>query len=312
MSAPRLLTRIPDALPVLALLAAGLALLVPSRALGDRIDLPLAALVAVTSLGIDPRALRGRVGRAGPVVALAAGPIVILTLIAFLLSRLAGGALREGTLALGVAPAEVASVGLVGLAGGPAEAALAVLGVSLIVSVLAGPPALALLGHAHHAAGIVQLLGRFSLVVLVPLAVGLAVRTRTPERIASGPELPAASSILVALLVYASLSGTGRHHLGSAVLISLAFLAVSAAGAVVVVGATTLNAGLGLTVAMRDFAVAAALAQAAFGAGAAQVAGVYGSLMLILGALTPTVARRLSPARRARPPGTPGPRTPAG
>ena len=59
------------------------------------------------------------------------------------LSQLVHGDTRDGVLALGLAPAEVASVGLIGLMGGATELALAVLTVSLVLSALAGPPVLA-------------------------------------------------------------------------------------------------------------------------------------------------------------------------
>ena len=60
------------------------------------------------------------------------------------------------------------------------------------------------------------------------------------------------------------------------------------------------NPTLALTIAMRDFAVAAALAAAAFGPRAAQVAGIYGTLMLIAGATATTVVRRLGSGRVAK------------
>jgi predicted Na+-dependent transporter len=43
---------------------------------------------------------------------------------------------------------------------------------------------------------------------------------------------------------------------------------------------------------MRDFAVAAALAAKAFGPPAAAVAGVYGVLVLVAGAVVATLLRR--------------------
>jgi predicted Na+-dependent transporter len=49
-----------------------------------------------------------------------------------------------------------------------------------------------------------------------------------------------------------------------------------------------------MTIAMRDFAVAAALAQQAFGSRAGAVPGVYGVLMLVAGALAASRLRRRS------------------
>jgi hypothetical protein len=95
------------------------------------------------------------------------------------------------------------------------------------------------------------------------------------------------AAVTVALLVYAALSGTsGAHHLVSALLASVAFLVISAGlaelwrrrtapGAAAIPGA--------LAIAMRDFAVAAALATQAFGTAAGAVPGVYGVVMLLGG-----------------------------
>ena len=49
---------------------------------------------------------------------------------------------------------------------------------------------------------------------------------------------------------------------------------------------------------LRDFAVAAALASQAFGPSAATVAGVYGVLMLLVGAAAAQLLRRQPPAPR--------------
>jgi predicted Na+-dependent transporter len=54
-----------------------------------------------------------------------------------------------------------------------------------------------------------------------------------------------------------------------------------------------------LTIAMRDFAVAAALATAAGGSRAARVAGVYGVLMLLVGAAFTGLVRRHARRRGA-------------
>jgi predicted Na+-dependent transporter len=221
-------------------------------------------------------------------------PLVVLASGGWVLPQLVHGDTREGVLALGLSPTEVASVGLIGLLGGAAELGIAVLAVSLVLSALAGPPALVLLGGAGHAAHVLSLLGRFALVVMLPLVLGLLARGARPELARREAELSVASSLAVVLLVYASLSDTRGGELTSAVLISAAFLALSAGlavGAVRVFG-QRLDPSLALAIGMRDFAVAAALAAGAFGSGAAHVAGVYGVLMLLAGATVTAVARR--------------------
>jgi bile acid:Na+ symporter, BASS family len=131
-----------------------------------------------------------------------------------------------------------------------------------------------------------SLLGHFALLVLVPLALGLAARARWPRLARAEPWCAAGSSIVVAALVYAALSGTaaaGGGSLGAAVLAGAAFLAASAALAAVLLREAP-DPAPAFCLGMRDFAVAAALAAAAFGPRAAVVSGVYGVLMLIAGA----------------------------
>ena len=86
---------------------------------------------------------------------------------------------RGGVLAAGVAPAEVASVPLTGLAGGEAALAAGLLVASTMVTVLLAGPILSVLG-AHSSASQLGLLATLALVVALPLAAGSAVRTTDP------------------------------------------------------------------------------------------------------------------------------------
>jgi predicted Na+-dependent transporter len=279
--------RVAGAVLPLTLLAAAAALIAPSEAVAERSDLLLAALVALTALGIDPRRLWALRARPAPVLALSVGPLVVLVPLAWALGRAFDGPVRDGVLALGVAPTEVAAVGLVALAGADAVLALAVVAGSLVASAALGPVLLAALGGG--AAGGVDLgplLGHFALVVLAPLAAWLAARGLWPRLARGEPEYAAGSSLAVAALVYAALSGTaaaGESDLGSAVLAGGAFLIASAAVAAVLLREAR-DPSPAFCLGMRDFAVAAALAAEAFGPRAAVVAGAYGVLMLIAGA----------------------------
>jgi predicted Na+-dependent transporter len=284
---------IPDALPVLALLAAALARIVPSSWLAGRVDVLLAVLVLLVAAEIDlHRFVRVR-RRWRLVVAMSVLPLVVLALVAWALAQALHGATRTGVIALGLSPSEVASVGLVALIGGPAEVALAILAGSLALSALAGPPLLGALAGTAAQIDVLALVGRFALVVLVPLVVGVVARTLRPRIVPRERTLAALSSLAVVLLVYASLSGAGGS-LGAPALGSAAFLAASAliAGLGVRGLRRARDRRLGLTIAMRDFAVAAALASAAAGPAAAHVAGIYGVLMLLAGATVAAVVRR--------------------
>ncbi|HEX5193094.1 MAG TPA: bile acid:sodium symporter [Solirubrobacteraceae bacterium] len=287
----------------LTLIAAALALLVPSSAVAGRSDLLLALLVLATALGIPWSELAALRAHAATVAVLSIAPLVVLAAFAWLLGHAFGPATRDGLLAVGLSSSEVASVGLAALAGADATIVLGAVTGSLILAALAGPAAIGWLagGHGHGGSG--QLLARFALVVLAPLAIGVVLRTAraTGDRIARRDgERDGIAALAVVVLVYASLSGArGAHGLGAALVASIAFCAGAALlgwlwrawpardVAVAVPGA--------LAIGMRDFAVAAALATQAFGTRAAAVPGVYGVVMLVAGTAFVTATRRRRP-----------------
>ena len=285
----KLLAAAPRALTPLALLAAALALIVPSGPVARRSDLLLAVLVLVTALGIGAGELRDDLRRHSTSIAiLSVAPLIVLSLVAWAIGRPFGTEIRDGLLAVGAASSEVAIVGLVALAGADATVALGAVAGSLVLSALVGPVAIGVLaGHAvHHGTG--HLLGRFALVVIAPLVAGVGLRTVAPRIARLDPPREGVAALTVAALVYAALSGTaGAHGLAPALAASLLFLAVAAAlgelwrrctpRPVAVPGA--------LSIAMRDFAVAAALASQAFGSAAGVVPGVYGVVMLLAGSV---------------------------
>jgi predicted Na+-dependent transporter len=273
--ADRLLAPLP-----LVLIAAGAGLLWPSRALADRSDLILAALVLAVSLTIDPRRFRAVARARRRVAAAVLLPLALLLPLAIALAALFSGATHDGLIALGLASTEVATAGLVALAGGDAALALTVVALSLGLTAAAAPALAPLLVDTSIAPG--ELIVRFSLVVLVPLAAGLAVRARRAD-----PRLEAhadrAATLVLALLVYAALGDLGdRSRLGDAIAASALFLAGSVALAVAL---RSLLGDLwtgGFVFALRDFAVAAALAGQFARPGAAATPAVYGVLMLAL------------------------------
>jgi BASS family bile acid:Na+ symporter len=229
-------------------------------------------------------------------------PFIALVPLAWLISRLFSGAVRDGVLALGVSSTEVAAVGLVALAGGSAVLALGGLAGSLVVAALLGPVVLgALAGGGAVAVG--ELVARFAVVVLVPLAAGLVARATLPRLERAEGELSGLATIAVVVLVYAAMSGAGDGgNLGPAAAASVLFLAGSALPALawVLLAPPALRATGALVIELRDFAVAAALAGQAFGPAAATVSGAYGVLMLLLGAaaahLLPRLAARDGPS----------------
>jgi hypothetical protein len=294
MSLRRGLARAPQLLLPLAVTAALVALVAPSRALAERSDLVLAALVLFTALGIPPSELAGLRARKVVVAGLVFAPFALLAPLAWAVSRLVDDPAREGVLALGVASTEVAAVGLVALAGGSAVLALGVLAGSLVLAALAGPPVLGLLAEAGTDVAVCELVGRFALVVVAPLAVGLAARARFARLSDVDAQLAGLASLTVVLLLYCAMSGApGRAELVSAAAASVLFLVAS--GIPVAAWALVAPKGLrftgALVIELRDFAVAAALAAQAFGPPAATVSAVYGVLMLLLGAAAAQLIR---------------------
>jgi BASS family bile acid:Na+ symporter len=211
----------------------------------------------------------------------------LLAPLAWLVSLAFTGRVSDGVLALGVSSTEVAAVGLVAIAGGSAVLALGAVTGSLALAAVAGPLLLGALAGTDADVAVAELVGRFSLVVLVPLAVGLLIRAVNPALERAEPEFAGLATLAVVVLVYAAMSGTDAGgELAEATAAAALFLTATA---IVVAGWLALAPpGLRATgafvIELRDFAVAAALATQAFGPSAATVSGVYGVLMLLLGA----------------------------
>ena len=288
----RLLAAVPRVLTPLALLAAVLGLALPSPTLAAHSDLLLALLVLATALGISFADLARLREHARAVLVLSLLPLPILVGAAWLLGRPFAPDIQDGLLAVGFSSSEVAAVGLVALAGADATIALGALTGSLVLAAIVGPLAIGPLSGAVVHVGSGGLLGRFALVVIVPLIVGVALRSRPAfvSRLATvDAEREGVAALTVAVLVYAALSGThGAHHLGAALLASVTFLVVCACLAELWRRIDSGHASAipgAFAIAMRDFAVAAALATQAFGTNAGTVPGVYGVVMLVAAAI---------------------------
>jgi predicted Na+-dependent transporter len=274
----------------LVLVAAVVGLVAPSPSLADRADLILAGLVLAVALTIEPRRVRAAFAQWQTVAVLSFLPFLTLVPLALALGALFESPEREGLLALGLASTEVATAGLVALAGGDAALALAVVSVSLVGAAVVAPIAAPLLAEGGGDPG--ELVVRFSLVVLVPLAVGLVMRSGGRGRRVE-PVAERAATVILAVLVYAALGDVeDRSELGTTALAAALFLAGSG------VLALALRAVLGdrrtgpFTFALRDFAVAAALASQFDTPGAASTAAVYGVMMLVVAVAATELLRR--------------------
>jgi len=196
-------------------------------------------------------------------------------------------------LAVGLAPAEVASVATTSLAGGDGAVAAGMLVGSTLVTVAAAGVGLRLLGGggAVHVFG---LLSNLALVVGLPMAVGVGLRTRLTLSHRQEAAAERVSVGVVTLLVWL---------VASQVHLSARYLTVAGALLLFLAGSAVLGVLLGLrapaavatalllTTSMRDFAIAAGIAVAAFGPSSAGPLGLYGVMVIGWGMTVATVRR---------------------
>jgi BASS family bile acid:Na+ symporter len=258
------------------------------------IDVVLAVLVFASAMTVPAgvlsrvRALALRLG----IVLIAAA--AVLPLLAFALSRLLGPAvLRDGVLAVGVAPAEVASVAITGIAGGEAGAAAVLLVASTLICVAVAGPILSVAGG--HGVPAVHVLITLSLVVGVPLLAGLVLKriAAAIDRVDDGFQ---ALAILAVVILVWLVSGQVRLSAAYWTLAGvLVALIVTSAGIGLLLGwrlESPARTAVVLNVSMRDFAVASGIAVAAFGPATAAPLGMYGVLVMAWGALVARAANR--------------------
>jgi predicted Na+-dependent transporter len=283
----------------LVLISAGLGVALPGP--GRRLDangailITLAVLVFCTGSSVTFADISSVRGASRRMVLVLAATTAVLPLLAWLASRLVSEpALRGGVLAAGVAPVEVASVALTGLAGGEVGVAAGLLITSTLLTVFLAGPILRLLG-AHSAMSQVGLLSTLAFVVALPLIAGCALRTLDPfggrERSLVGI-LGIASLLMLLWEVASELRLHASDGLVAAAL--LAYLAGAAVlGWLLALGMPSQRrTAVILPTAMRDFAVAAGIAASAFGIAAAAPLGIYGVMVLVFGAVAVQTAKR--------------------
>ncbi len=282
---------------VLAVAAVGAAGPAPGRALAaaNGIDTALAVLVFATGLSIrlaDLAAVRLAWRRITVVLLVSTAALPVLAWAASLL--IGDPVLRSGMQTVGVAPAEVATVALCVIAGGDAAVCATLLAASTVITVVAAGPILSLLG-APVIVSAAGLLGNLAAVIALPLAAGIAVRAAWSP----GPGLDAVVRLVTVLALLVLLwQVASQIKVDSAYTRVIIALVVYVAGSAVLgrVLATGAPAGRAtavlLPVAMRDFAVAAGIAAAAFGPAAAAPLGAYGVLVLLAGSGVTLIARR--------------------
>jgi predicted Na+-dependent transporter len=247
------------------------------------INLLLVILVFATATTIEPAALRRAISAWRPLVVTLLVGATVLPVLSWAVSRMvATGSLRDGVMTIGLAPCEVASVATTAMARGESALSAGVLmGSTLVTIVIAGPVlALESEGATVHPG---HILVNLVLVVALPLVAGLALRAAVPlpgefERLAMGTATVAVA-VLVSLIA-AEIHFSQRYVALAAAL--LVFMACSALLGWAIGWRSTKPAATAvlLTTSMRDFAIAAGIAAAAFGTAAAAPLGLYGILVL--------------------------------
>lgn len=294
MAARKRLAAYPELAAVLAAAVIGLCVQPPLAWLVGHqgINVLLIVLVFATAVTVDPQAL-GRLARAWRhILAAVLAGVTVLPALSWAVAHLVpAGPLRDGVLVTGLAPCEIASVATTGLAGGEAAVAAGVLIGSTLASVILAGPILTLeAGHAGFSPG--GVIENLAIVVALPLAVGIALRSWVPatarplamekaETAASRTALAAVAALVALIAAEIHLTASYLAVVGALLL----FLAATAAigRALAARSARPTASALLLTTSMRDFAIAAALATAAFGPAAAAPLGLYGIAVLIWG-----------------------------
>ena len=310
------MARYPELAAVLAAAIIGLSVQRPLAWLAARqgINVLLAVLVFATAVTIDPAALRRAVLAWRPLLGALAVGVTVLPALSWAASLVVpAGPLRDGVLVVGLAPCEIASVATTAMAGGEAAIAAGALIGSTVAAVAVAGPILALeAGHAGFSPG--GIIASLALVVALPLAAGLTLRGWVPvtaKALATpAAERAAARTALVAVSALVALIAAEVHLSASYAVVAgaLAVFLFGSALAGYLLGYRTSRptaAALLLTTSMRDFAIAAALAAAAFGPPAAAPLGLYGILVLIWGTAAAGVLRqRYEQGARYGTPGT--------
>jgi predicted Na+-dependent transporter len=291
-----------ELLVVVAAAALGLSVRSPFAAF-DRhqgINILLGLLVFATGLTIEPKALRVLPASWLSLALMLAVGITVLPVLSWALAQLLDpGALREGVAAVGLAPCEIASVAVTAMAGGDvALAAGCLIGSTVLTVVVAGPVlSWEVSGVPVHTG---HLLTTLLVVVVVPLFIALGLRSWLSVPVQALAVARESSMLLVSALV--ALIAAETH-------LSVRYLAVAGVLVLFLAASALLGSLLGLvgkdsgarravllTTSMRDFAIAAALAGAAFGPRATGPLGLYGIVVLVWGTACAAALRRGDPA----------------
>lgn len=279
--------------------------------------LPAALAAIMVSLGLElrPADFRRILSRPRGVAIGLANLLVVSPLLALAIADLLGlpAGLAVGLVLLGASPGGTMANILTHLARGDTALSLTMTAISSLLAVVTVPAYLELAQARFDAGGLVGdlsmagVVARVFLVTVVPVALGMALRHRWPERVAAArPAVGKAAAALFALVVVGAVAaeaGTVVDHLGdvaaAAIALNVAAMAVSFAVATAArLGdrqATAIALELGVHNATLAIAVGASVAPAL-----TVPAAVYSAVMFITGGLFARVMHRRN-ARRPQP-----------
>ena len=295
----------PELVAVVLAAIIGLSVNAPLRWLVDHegINVLLVLLVFATSVTITVGDLRSAAAaRRLLALSLAAG-ITVLPALAWVVSHIApAGPLRNGVLTIGLAPCEIASVATTVMARGQAAPAALLLIGSTVLSVVAAAPIL-VLEAGHASVDTSALIINLTLVVVTPLTLGILLRA--VRGIGQHRERLSRNTATLAVAALVALNASEIH-------LSVDYVGVAAAAVLFTAGSAcvgwllsrgavkSLATPVLLTTSMRDFAIAAGIASAAFGAPAAAPLGIYGIVVMVWGTAVAGVLRRSAGLRTPR------------
>lgn len=295
---------------VLVAAAVGIAVPVVSTSIAFLVPLFLAGQVFGVAVNLTPAELRAAARRWKLVLGALAVQWTVLPGLGFLLHAIAPGHLMAaGILICAISPSEITSPLMATLAGGDAAVATTCMAGSLALSTGLVPLWLQLGFRGAGQYSPIHLASELALSVLVPLVIGVAVRSRFPAVARWRHHFLDFSASCLVLVV---LAGVGQAR---GVLLSTEVVPVALLSAALLVGGGAAGWGLGrvlglghglaravgFPVAIREFGVAIAVALAV-APPAAAVGGIYGILMVGgAGTLASRMGRRSrAEARRAR------------
>lgn len=212
----------------------------------------------------------------------------VIPLLAYALSLLIDDEnLAIGTLIIGAAPSEITSALMVGLANGNVVLGTTIMIISILVSPFVMPWVLSIMSVNSASLDSIDLFRQLLLMVVVPVVIGLMIRTRFRRLQRYKEGFTSLSSTMVILLIFVVASKSGDEILDVSliglgfILLTLNILGYGSGYLVARILKISEVKSYIFTIGMKEFGIATAVAIQFFGSGAAIPAAMYGIIMLV-------------------------------